>query len=217
MIIKNDITHMPIQQEINHIIDSLNKAIKKIKCSKILLYNASTVEDNAFLEIYRHNENKIAADLLIIGHQRADLKGNNISYIGDDMNIMLNIFKNILTNTEIAIINTDTLFTEKAEQRKINYNIEIFKDYTMDYLKEILKYYNYNGFIMTPPVLNEELRQILKDYVENTDLTKKYTKEQLKNFSMCIPSNAVKNVTIYNSITTNFIKGVNEDLKSLTD
>ena len=216
MIIREDIKHMPIQDEIEHIVESLNKAIKKIKCSKLLFYNCNTVEDNTFLEIYKHNEKRIAADLLVMGYNEG-VEGENISYIGDSVDIMLDIFKFILTNKEVAIVNTDTLFTEKAEQRKINYNIEIFKDYTMNYLKEILKFYNCDRKITTPPVLNEELRNILTDYIENVDLPSKYTREQLKNFSMYLPSRAVSNITLYNSITTNYITGVNKDLAKLTE
>lgn len=216
MIIREDIKHMPIQDEIEHIVESLNKAIKKIKCSKLLFYNCNTIEDNAFLEIYKHNEKRIAADLLVMGYSEG-VEGENISYIGDSVDIMLDIFKFILTNKEVAIVNTDTLFTEKAEQRKINYNIEIFKDYTMNYLKEILKFYNCDRKITIPPVLNEELRNILTDYIENVDLPSKYTREQLKNFSMYLPSRAVSNITLYNSITTNYITGVNKDLAKLTE
>lgn len=216
MVIKDDIKHMPIQQEINHIVEALNKAIKKIKCSKILLYNSNTIEDNAFLEIYKHNEDKIAANLLVMGYGK-DVEGQNISYIGDDIDTILDVFKNILNNTEIAIVNTDTLFSEKAEQRKINYNIEVFKDYTMNYLKEILNYYNCKREIVYPSVLNEELRNMLTDYIENVDLPSKYTRDQLKNFSMMLPSSAISNVTLYNSITSNFIKGVNQDLETITE
>lgn len=216
MIIRNDIKHMPIKEEIEHIVNNLNKAIKKIKCSKILFYNSNTIEDNAFLEIYKNNENKIAADLLVMGYSEG-VNGDNVSYIGDDVEVMLDIFKHILNDTEIAIINTDTLFSEKAEQRKINYNIEIFKDYTMNYLKEILKFYNCQREVTIPPVLNEELRNILTDYIENIDLSSKYTRDQLKDFSMNLPSRAVNKVTLYNSITTNYITGVNKDLEKLSE
>ena len=45
----------------------------------------------------------------------------------------------------------------------------------------------------------------------------KYTREDLKNFQMELPAQSVRNISIYNSITTNYIKGVNQDLNSLIE
>lgn len=218
MIIKNDIEHMPIEKEIKHIVDSLNLAIKKLKCKKLLLSNNNTLEDIAFLEIYKHNDNLINADLLYINDYNDKIKSDNISYIGNDVDILLDIFNNILNNNTIAIINTDTSFVEKASGEKINYNIEIFKDYTTDFINKIIEFYNDDIEIKTREYkMSEKSQEILKDYISHNDLPSKYTREELKNFQMELPAQPVRNISIYNSITTNYIKGINQDLNNLAE
>lgn len=218
MIIKNDIEHMPIEKEIKHIIDNLNLVIKKLKCKKLLLNNNNTLEDIAFLEIYKHNDNLINADLLYMNNYNDKIKSDNISYIGNDIDILLDTFNNILNNNTIAIVNTDTLFIEKTTGTKINYNIEIFKDYTTDFINKIIEFYNDDIEIKTKKYeMSEKSQEILKDYILHNDLPSKYTREELKNFQMELPAQPVRNISIYNSITTNYIKGVNQDLNSLIE
>lgn len=218
MIIKNDIEHMPIEKEIKHIIDNLNLAIKKLKCKKLLLNNNNTLEDIAFLEIYKHNDNSINADLLYMNNYNDKIKSDNISYIGNDIDILLDTFNNILNNNTIAIVNTDTLFIEKTTGTKINYNIEIFKDYTTDFINKIIEFYNDDVEIKIKEYkMSEKSQEILKDYILHNDLPSKYTREELKNFQMELPAQPVRNISIYNSITTNYIKGVNQDLNSLIE
>ena len=218
MIIKNDIEHMPIEKEIKHIIDNLNLAIKKLKCKKLLLNNNNTLEDIAFLEIYKHNDNLINADLLYMNNYNDKIKSDNISYIGNNIDILLNTFNNILNNNTVAIINTDTYFIEKVFGEKINYNIEIFKDYTTDFIDKIIEFYNDNIEIKTREYkMSKKSQEILKDYILHNDLSSKYTREELKNFQMELPTQPIRNISIYNSITANYIKGVNQDLNSLIE
>ena len=99
MLIKNDIKHMNIDAEIKHIIESLNLIIKKIGCNNLLLNNKNTLEDIAFLEIYKNNEQLINADLLCIG-EKNNIFGEKISYIGMDVDMLLKIFNDVVTKKE---------------------------------------------------------------------------------------------------------------------
>ena len=218
MLIRNDIKHMPIEQEINHIVKALNSIIRKIKCKKIIFYNDNTLEDIAFLKLFEANEKRINADLWYAGAYREDIEGENVFYFANDYDFILKVINSILTTNEFAIINTDTLFSEKATEKKINGNIEIFKDYSRDFLNKILDYYKYEDKIKVLEIsMSDKSQEILNDYLLKNDLPSKYTREELKNFSMELPSRAITKGTIYNSITTNYIKGINKDLERLTD
>jgi len=209
---------MPIEQEINHIVKALNSIIRKIKCKKIIFYNNNTLEDIAFLKLFEANETRINADLWYVGDYNDKIIGENIFYFANDFDFLLKVINSILTTNEFAIINTDTLFSEKASEKKINGNIEIFKDYTTKFLEEILKFYNYEDkFKEIETQMSEKSLEILNDYLLKNDLPSKYTREELKNFSMELPPRAITKGTIYNSITTNYIKGINKDLERLTD
>lgn len=216
MLIKNDIKHMNIDAEIKHIVESLNLIIKKIGCNNLLLNNKNTLEDIAFLEIYKNNEQLINADLLYVG-ERNNVFGEKISYVGMDVDMLLKIFNDILNNKIVAIVNTDTLFLEKANENKINFNIEVFKDYSEDFLKEVVKKYKNTNYNPSYCNLSEKSQEILNKYILHEDITSNYTREELKNFSMELPSRAVSKATIYNSITTNYIKGINKDLEKISD
>lgn len=207
MLIDNDVSYMPVDKEIEHIVNSLNLAIKKIGCKKLLLNNNNTLEDIAFLEIYTHNDNLINADLLYMNNYIDEIKSDNLSYIGNDTDILLDTFNNILNNNTIAIINTDTLFTEKSNSLKINYNIEVFKDYTTDYIQSIIKYYNITNIeINNSNKMSKTSQEILKDLLLYIDITEKYSKEALTIFREELPKHKINNATIYNSLTTNHIK-----------
>jgi len=218
MLIRNDINYMPIEQEINHIIKALNSIIRKIKCKKIIFYNNNTLEDIAFLKLFQANEKRINADLWYAGDYNDAIIGENIFYFANDFDFILKVVNSILTTNEFAIINTDTLFSEKAIEKKINGNIEIFKDYSREFLNKILDYYKYEDEIKALNInMSDRSQEILNDYLLKNDLPSKYTREELKSFSMELPPRAVTKGTIYNSITTNYIKGVNKDLEKLTD
>lgn len=211
MLIRNDIKYMDVETEIHHIVKSLNIVIKKLKCEHFLLYNNGTKEDIAFIEIFKNNREEINADLFCLGKQMEDLE-EMFNITEGEYNNLLQL---LLTTHKIAIINTDTFFIEKANQEKNNYNIEVFKDYSSEFIEEIIKFYNmenYN-FSETQMNLNEEEKEILKDYIFNNDLPKKYTKKQLEDFSDKLPAPLTTKLMIYNSITTNYIKGINKDLE----
>lgn len=211
MLIRNDIKYMDVETEIHHIIKSLNIIIKKLKCEHFLLYNNGTKEDIAFIEIFKNNQEQINADLFYLGKQIEN--SEKIFNITEDM--YSNLLQSLLTTHKIAIINTDTFFIEKANQEKNNYNIEVFKDYSSEFIEEIIKFYNMENYNFSEIQmnLNEEEKEILKDYIFNNDLPKKYTKNQLEDFSDKLPAPLTIKLMIYNSITTNYIKGINKDLE----
>lgn len=216
MLIRNDIEHMPIKEELEHIVLLLNRIIKKIGCNTLFLYNTDTLEDNAFLQIYKNNEEKIKANLVYIGYQ-GDLEGQKISYIGDNIDLLLEYCKKILLTNEVAIINTDTEFLARANEDKINYNIEVFKDYSTEYLQKIIEFYNAQATFEQSrnKITNEKSQIILKDYILGNKINEKYTNEEIRDFIKSLPKRITKNCTIFNTITSNYVVGINSDLEQL--
>lgn len=218
MLIRNDVKNIEVEKEIQHIVENLNLIIRKIGCKTFVLNNRNTIEDVAFMEIYLNNP-QINANLMYFNMKDSKYENNRIKYL-ESKEDFISLTYNLFENHNIAIINTDTLFLENAKELKANYNIEIFKDYSSQFIEEILKFYNnYNGNIFTQLEIpmSEKSQEILIDYLNNENLPNKYTREELLKYQEELPRKFAKRAMIYNSITTNYIKGVNTDLEKFMD
>lgn len=194
MLIENDVEVMSVEKEIEHMIRSLNSIIKKVGCKNLIIYNKETLEDIAFLEIYNNNKKRINAELIIIN--------NNFN----DENSYL-ILKCLLNSNDVAIVNTDTIFTERSNKLKINYNIEFFKDYSINYVKEIIKYYKADNKVKNKySILSAKSEELLQDEIDGINLLEKYTNEEISLYREELPKYGAKKATLYNSIMTNYIK-----------
>lgn len=218
MLIRNDIKNMEVEKEIQHIVENLNLIIRKIGCKTLVLNNRNTIEDVAFMEIYFNNP-QINANLMYFNTKDSKYENNRIKYL-ESKEDFISLTYDLFENHNIAIINTDTLFLENAKELKINYNIEIFKDYSSQFIEEILKFYkNYDGNIFTQLEISisRKSQEILIDYLNNENLPNKYTREELLKYQEELPRTFTKRAMIYNSITTNYIKGINTDLEKFID
>lgn len=205
---KNEIENMPIEKEITHIIKSINTMCKKLKVhSMLLLDNNKTIGGKTFFEIYYNNKDKFNCNLILLKDDYSFYRiDNNVEIY--DVNIGF-----LLLDNSICILNTDTVEDELKNGNKKIYNIKVFNDYTKNYLKEILKYYNSN---FSEPI--EELDNIIRDYIvlPRENFIKKYTKEELKEFSQQTKLATPINLTLYNSISKDYFTRVNNDLEKLT-
>lgn len=206
MVIKKDeIKNMPIKQEIEHIIETTNKICKRNNIDYLLLWG-DNFSDQAFKAIYNNNSHLFSNELIV--YQKEENLFQNLKtkqFIGNEIN-------HYFITKRIAIIDTNTMEENYKNGNNINGNIRVFIDYTNKYVEEILSFYN----ILFSKSLNElELNKILRDYVilDNKDFTSKYTKEQIVNLLTTIKPQIPKNFTIYNSITENYIKNIDKDLK----
>lgn len=218
MIIKNDTIHMNLEEEEKHIVKMLNVACSKIGCDTLLLNNKNTINDRTFISLFNKNSNKLNVKLIYINCLVENLNNEKIIY----NNILSNEQLNKLLNTnELAIINTDTELIKLFNNKKINYNISVFKDYSQSFINLLAEYYNINIIELNIPYSHdiEELDiKIANDFINNKEnLYSSYTREQLKSFNNKVKSltEPIKDLTLYNSITYNYITGVNEDLEKI--
>lgn len=218
MIIKNDTIHMNLEEEEKHIVKMLNVACSKIDCDTLLLNNKNTINDRTFISLFNKNSNKLNVKLIYINCLVENLNNEKIIYNNTLSNEQLN---KLLNTNELAIINTDTELIKLFNNKKINYNISVFKDYSQSFINLLAEYYNINIIELNIPYSHdiEELDiKIANDFINNKEnLYSSYTREQLKSFNNKVKSltEPIKDLTLYNSITYNYITGVNEDLEKI--
>lgn len=153
MIIEEQLEKMPIKEEIDYLIQTINNiCFRWNNRNKLTIINKNTIEDLAFIEIYNHNKDKFHNELVFI----KDLTE--------------------LTN-EMILINTDTylLSQTKLHPIKINYTINIFIDYTQEYLYKICLIYGakFSQCAQTDYGMREDMLEAFKQYLTGTlDITK---------------------------------------------
>ena len=208
MIIKKDETEiktMPIEQEIQHIIEMINKICKRNNINYLLLWDKYSLTGQAFEAIYKNNSTSFLAPLIVY-NKETNLFENlkNFEIIGNEINYYF-------TNEKIATIDTNTTEENLKKGNNINGNIKVFIDYTNKYIEQILSFYN----ISYSQTLEElEFSKILRDYVvlNKEDFNNKYLKEQIVNLLTVIKKQVSNNFTIYNSITHSYIKGIKNNI-----
>lgn len=154
MVIEKQLEKMPIKEEIDYLIQVINNICfrwEKRK-SKLAIINKNTIEDLTFIEIYNHNKDKFRNELIII---------KNLTELTDEM----------------ILINTDTylLSQTKIHPIRINYTINIFIDYTQEYLYKICLIYGakFSQCVPTDYGMRDEVLEALKQYLTGTlDITK---------------------------------------------
>lgn len=153
MTIEEQLEKMPIKEEIDYLIQTINNiCFRWNNRNKLTIINKNTIEDLAFIEIYNHNKDKFYNELVFI----KDLTE--------------------LTN-EMILINTDTylLSQTKLHPIRINYTINIFIDYTQEYLYKIYLIYGAKFSQCTPTNygMREDVLEAFKQYLTGTlDITK---------------------------------------------
>lgn len=215
MLIRNDIIHMHPEQEEKHIIKMLNKACKNIGCKFLLVNNKNTINDRVFISLFDKNYNELNVELIYINNEIKELNNSQIKYF--DI-LPKEILEQLLNTNEIAIINTDTELVRMFNKRKINYNISVFKDYSQSFIINLGLYYDlevrqFNNAIEGIENIDIQIAEAITS--DNKEELLKYTKEQLINFNKKVttPNKLIRDLVLYNSITYNYITGVNEDLE----
>ena len=211
MLIRDDIENLPIEQEEQHIVKLLNKYIKKINCDTLFYYNNSTVEDLVFYYFFKKNANKINAQLLYYGDEvEAPEEGLKIVHLSWLDNAQIKkIIADILTSSKVAIVNTKTLISERVEQKPISANIDMFVDYSWNYMQQLITYYNIPEHMLKQYDITEEERKLLEDYLHGAKLYEKYTRDEIRHFiTKYGKKNNIKKATIFNSLTYNFMEEV---------
>lgn len=190
----NEIELLPVAHEIQHIVDFVNRYMKLWNKENLFIINNNTPEDKAFIEIYNHNKDKLG-NLIII----EDNKDNNIKE-----------YENTI------IIDTDTylLRQTKLDYIKNNYTLNVFIDYSPEYIKEILSFYKIDLSTLEPTNygLSEKLLNAFREYLNNTlDVFKMDNKLRLDLIRFLKKRNLKTNKNIINSYNLSQYNKVNED------
>lgn len=148
MTIEEQLNLMPIEEEIQYMILFIKRYCNLWNIKNLTLVNKNTIEDKAFLAIYKNNKHNLYK-----------------------LNIVNNIKDVILNRGETIIINTDTKLLRETQTNfiKTNYTLNLFLDYTPEYLMEILKFYkvDFDNANPTPYGMEEELLPIFNKYINN--------------------------------------------------
>lgn len=211
---KNEKENLPVEEEIFHIIEQINKCCDKLKVNNMCIFGVSRNND-VFFQIFLKYKNKFRYPL----YQYSEYENTFRKWDLDrDFPETVKDINSLLFNGNIALINTDTAENELLRGNKINYNIKVFSDYSQQYVQEIYNFiYPYNKGITLENNISEEKQNYIRDYLilSREELLNKYTKEELKYISITIQKTIPEKLYIYNSVTTNYLKDVNNDLEDL--
>lgn len=136
---------LPISAEVDYIADFIAKYMLLWKRDTLSIIDKNTVEDKAFIEIYNHHKDKLGKLKLI----------NDIKE---------------LDNNSILIDTDTTLLREtKLEYIKYNYTLNVFMDYSPEYIKAILNFYEIDTSKLLPTDygMSEEVLNAFRKYLSN--------------------------------------------------
>jgi len=208
MLVRNDIDVMPIQQEEEHIVELLNHYIDKIGCKTLLYYNYGHVEDMVFYYFFKANADKINANLLYCGIKVEDNPNEQIEFI-DNNDFALSALTLLLTKA-IAIVNPQTQFAARSIGAPLHYTIKVFDDYSWEYMDKLAAYYQIPPETIVPYGVSEKFKDMLKEYLYGNKLTEIYTSEEIRAFIKNLEKQQINNAIIYNSVTYNFMKEIQD-------
>ena len=182
MVKKGMINQKTVQYEIEYITSFLKRFKRKWERDTFILVNKNTIEDNAIIEIFKHN-----------------------SDLGE-----LKTVDTVVNNVDSIISNTDNylLTAVHSNQLKTNYTLNVFADYSEDDLKEILKYYDvdFSNFEKTNYEIEEAVIELYKKYIANELEIAKVKFDLRKKFLNFLKErNKKTNISIMNSYTANII------------
>lgn len=136
---------LPISAEVDYIADFIARYMLLWKRDTLSIINKNTAEDKAFIEIYNHHKEKLG-----------------------ELKFIKNI--NELDNNSI-LIDTDTILLRETKLNyiKFNYTLNIFIDYSPEYVREILKFYkvDISKLSSTDYGMNEEVLNAFRKYLSN--------------------------------------------------
>ena len=177
MVKKGMINEKTVQSEIEYIIAFIKRYKRKWERNTFVLENKNTVEDNAIIEIFKHN---------------TDL---------GELKTVENLTK---INKNEIILNTDNylLAAVHKNQPKTTYTLNIFVDYSEEDIKEILKFYkvDFSSFAKTNYDLEDAIVELYKKYISNElELAKVNLNLRKKFINFLKETNKKTNISIMNS------------------
>ena len=136
---------LPISAEVDYIADFIARYMLLWKRDTLSIIDKNTAEDRAFIEIYNHHKDKLG----------------KLKFIKDIKE---------LDNNSILIDTDTTLLREtKLGYIKYNYTLNIFIDYSPEYIEEILKFYKFDTSKLSPTNygMSEEVLKAFRKYLSN--------------------------------------------------
>lgn len=136
---------LPIATEVDYIADFISRYMTLWNRNTLSIVNKNTAEDKAFIEIYNHHKEKLG----------------ELKFIKD--------IKELDDNS--ILIDTDTLLLRETKLNyiKFNYTLNIFIDYSPEYVREILKFYkiDISELSLTDYGMNEDVLSAFRKYLSN--------------------------------------------------
>lgn len=136
---------LPIANEINYISDFVARYMRLWNKHSLAIINKNTIEDKVFIEIYNKFKDKLG--LLYLISSEKDLT--------DDM-ILIDTDTGLLRETRLNYV-------------KLNYTLNVFIDYTPEYIREVAKYFKVKEDQLSPTDygMSEEVLKVFRQYLSN--------------------------------------------------